>query len=157
MRKAINPPISGQYMGRKDTSGRSMRTLSLSVQRDLLARSGKRPGDLERSLLAKDEPELAGRFETLGTGGAEARARFAIAYRAQKILMEEAVIAACFVCAHASVRHARPALSFDPFTASDETTIKANFAHPVQPRFPENATTLTRLRILQIAGTSVGR
>ena len=63
--KAMNPPISGQYM-----TG----TLHAGVQSDLLAGRGEGPGDLHTTLLPEHELKLTGRPQTFGMVGSVGRA-----------------------------------------------------------------------------------
>ena len=101
--KAMNAPIKGQntgetlYQAAGDGSG---------VEGDLLVGAREGPGDLHTPLLAKDEPQLAGRAQTFGTVGAKGRARLpARGHGAQQIGVKEAVFATRSCCACPSVCH----------------------------------------------------
>lgn len=107
----MNPAINGQYMALKiyerarTPSLASPRPVSrLGVQGHLLAGRGERPGDLHSSLLAKDEPKLAGWTQAVRMRGTEGRARPAVNC-AEKILMKKAVFAGRFRDCGAPVSH----------------------------------------------------
>jgi hypothetical protein len=104
--KAMSPPTNGQYMavniyepGRTPTHQRS------GVERYLLARRGECPRHLHAPLLAEHEPELTGRPQAIRMRRTEGRTGHTGIDRAEKILMEEAVFAACFRRCRATIRH----------------------------------------------------
>jgi hypothetical protein len=90
------PSPDGRHRGRNH---------HLSVQRDLLAGRGERPGDLEPALLAKHEPHLARGSQPVGVLWAKRRAGSRLGDRAEKIFTEEATVATWFPCCHSPVRH----------------------------------------------------
>jgi hypothetical protein len=91
---AMNPPISGQYMGERYRR-RGGRAAS-GVQCHLLVRRGESPGDLEPALLAEDEAKLPGRAQALGMVGTEGRAGIRLRQCTEEVLPKEAVFAAYF-------------------------------------------------------------
>ena len=100
----MNAPIKGQntgetlYQAAGDGSG---------VEGDLLVGAREGPGDLHTPLLAKDEPQLTGRAQSLGTVGAEGRARLpARGHGAEQVGVKEAVFATRSGCAGLSGCHA---------------------------------------------------
>jgi hypothetical protein len=95
IRKAINPPIRGQYTG-----GRLLR-----VQRDLLGGRRERPGDLKRTFLAKHEPQLARRLQAVRVSGAKGRAGTGSGERTQVALVKKTVLARRLDPAGAPGRH----------------------------------------------------
>jgi hypothetical protein len=75
------------------------------VERDLLAWRGECPSHLHAPLLSEDEPKLAGRPQAIRMRRTEGWAGHTWIDRAEKILMEEAVFAACFRRCRATIRH----------------------------------------------------
>ena len=84
----MNPPISGQ----------NMRTPypALRVQANLLVCRWERPRHLEAAVLAEHEPHLARRPQAFWPSRPERRARPGLGDRAQQVLVEKAIFAACF-------------------------------------------------------------
>ncbi len=68
------------------------RTIASGVERDLLGRRGKRPGDLEAALLAEVEAQLTRRTQAIRVVGPERRAGGAVADRAEVMAAEEAAL-----------------------------------------------------------------
>ena len=107
---AVNIYEAGQMPSRSvapDAERREPPTRS-GVQRDLLGGRRKRPRDLQPSLLAEHEPQLARRAQSVGMRRTKGRAGSGPGYGAEEILMKEAVFAARFCRCGATVRHARP-------------------------------------------------
>jgi hypothetical protein len=110
--KAMSPPTNGQYMavniyeaGRMVPQRSSVERRCSSVERDLLAGRRERPSHLHAPLLPEHEAELARRPQAIRMRRTEGRTGDARIDRAQKILMEEAVFAACLRRCHATIRH----------------------------------------------------
>ena len=82
---AMNPPIRGQNIARERYTQRDRGRAAPLLTRagDLLARRRERPRDLEPSLLAEHELQLAGRAQALRVGRTEGRAWTRSADRAQ--------------------------------------------------------------------------
>jgi hypothetical protein len=64
------------------------------VEPNLFSRRGERPGDLQATFLAKYEPHLARRAQTLWPGRPEGGAGPGLGDRAKKVLVKETVLTA---------------------------------------------------------------
>jgi hypothetical protein len=132
----MNPPISGQNIG--ETYLAQRRAGSSRVQRDLLARRGECPRDLQPALLAEDEAQLARRPQAVGMGWSEGAAGTRLRYRTEEILVKEAVLAARFRCPSPTVCHAQ----LRPVRVSEyrrRLGHQSDFTPLVQRPTPENA------------------
>jgi hypothetical protein len=104
----MNPTISGQNTAQPYTamaSGvqtdllaprRADRPTRSGVQADLLVGRREGKGDLKPAFLAEHEAQLARRPQTLGAGGTKRGAGAGFRHRTEEVLVEEAVLTACF-------------------------------------------------------------